>query len=500
MARLLRLTLTALLLAAPALLALTPRAAQALSLTCTAWGCADEFVLEFVNENTGHYLLLPADDPEVAIVLSGGAGPGWQNTGNDFTAPLAYGVPVCRFYSPVFDTHFYTADPAECEAVKHNPDWVYEKSPFLARLPVNGACPFDVPIYRVYRAGDHRYTADPALRDKMVVKGWTDEGIRFCVVSGGREALSLWATNSGNIGTAQACASTAGFCIAVDSLPPMPNVVNPIPTPWIPSPPSYLPPPYSQTNPAYPDAAFALTGSFSHEGLHTSQPADASAILKHSFVGDHGLVYINGQDRTGGDYAAVSTMYEYPGVAGATDQRYFVWHAASDRELRFSTWAYVGLVTQFGPGSQAYGGQLLQFGDAKSGHSFRITVQVYSTAAPADFVAPDARTGEPIVSTVFRPNPLFGRVLSGTFTACSGKGIVQCMPYVSDAPETAFTFSLQRADFQAALDRARTVDPALSGNPADYFLGRVAFRNETYLDAWLGATTRYIKVETWYVE
>ncbi len=122
MAKPLRLTLVAaLFLAAASFLAFAPLSARALSLSCTAFGCADELVIEYVNENTGHYLLLPASDPEVAIVEGGGAGPGWLPTGNDFTAPLHVGLPVCRFYSPVFDTHFYTADPAESTAARPGP-------------------------------------------------------------------------------------------------------------------------------------------------------------------------------------------------------------------------------------------------------------------------------------------------------------------------------------------------------------------------------------------
>ncbi len=181
--RLLRWTLGALLLAAPALLALAPRPAHAFCINCDAVP-----VIEYVNEINGHYLLLPAADPEVAIVEGGGAGPGWVRTGNDFTTNLFAPLPVCRFYSPVFNTHFYTADATECALVKQNPDWVYEKSPFNASPLAGGIC-IGVSIYRVYRAGDHRYTADASLRDAMLAKGWADEGIAFCVQSGGREAV-----------------------------------------------------------------------------------------------------------------------------------------------------------------------------------------------------------------------------------------------------------------------------------------------------------------------
>jgi hypothetical protein len=184
-----------------------------------------------------------------------------------------------------------------------------------------------------------------------------------------------------------------------------------------------------------------------------------------------------------------------PGIAGTNaDERVFVWRAASDRELRMRAAASVGVIARDSPGAHAYGHPLLEFGDAATGHSFVMTIQAFGTVPPADFVGPDARTGEAIVSTVFRPNPRFGTVLSGSFASCVGDGSTPCKvtaPYV---------FSLKRADFKAALDLARSVDPALSSDPASYFLGRVAFHNETYLDARLGVTVTGVSADIWYVE
>ena len=59
---------------------------------------------------------------------------------------------------------------------------------------------------------------------------------------------------------------------------------------------------------------------------------------------------------------------------------------------------------------------------------------------------------------------------------------------------------MKRADFQAALGRARGDDPSLSADPADFFLARVAFHNETYLDVRLGAATVGLTAQVWYVE
>jgi hypothetical protein len=491
MARLLRLTrVVALFLAAPALLAIMPRPAQA---ACVDLGCSDVNVREYVNEGSGHYLLLPAGDPEVAVVEGGGAGPGWQRTYNDFTTNTMAPWPVCRFYSPVFGTHFYTASSSECELVKHNPDWVYEKSPFDANLTSSGSCGSLTPVYRLYHGGDHRYTVDMAIRSEMLANGWADEGIAFCVESGGREVVKTLSADPTRIDSAHACQATAGDCVALDSLAPMPNRVPP----WI-------PPGYTQ-NPAYPFAAGAVAGIYlgGLGDIYTSQPADAAAILQHSFASLPYGMYINGHERTGGDYASISPMVELPGVAGSSsDERIFLWRTNTDGQLRVNAYVYVGLVAQDGPGSHAYGGLQLQFGDARSGHSFLATVQAYGTVPPGDFVAPDARTGEPIVSTVFRPDPMFGSVQYGAFVAClSGN---YCAPHPS-APgigqrDPFFEFTLGHADFRTALNRARTVDPSLSPDPADYFLARVEFKNETYLDARLGATILDLTAQIRYVE
>ena len=86
---------------------------------------------------------------------------GWGNifsTGVEFKAfdePIPGTVPVCRFYqSSIGDhpSHFYTAFPDECEALKGNPYWIFE-GVVLHVLPATqeGACAEgSSPIYRRY--------------------------------------------------------------------------------------------------------------------------------------------------------------------------------------------------------------------------------------------------------------------------------------------------------------------------------------------------------------
>ena len=114
--------------------------------------------------------------------LDHGAHPGWVRTGLTFLAyadPTVAPVgasPVCRFYLlPQFgDSHFYSADPAECAAtaVKFAGAWVYESSAlFYIQLPdpVTGACPANTrPVYRFLNFVNqihHRYTAEIDARN-----------------------------------------------------------------------------------------------------------------------------------------------------------------------------------------------------------------------------------------------------------------------------------------------------------------------------------------------
>lgn len=110
-------------------------------------------VIEYHNSVLDHYFL--STPPEAAIIDAGGAGPGWQRTGETFyVESLAYhpnGRKLCRFYgsvSPGPNSHFFTLDTTECDFLKQlqaqtPPDqlrWNYEGLAFPAGTPTNGQC------------------------------------------------------------------------------------------------------------------------------------------------------------------------------------------------------------------------------------------------------------------------------------------------------------------------------------------------------------------------
>lgn len=145
--------------------------------------------VEFFNASVKHYFIT-ADQPEVDA-LERGAFAGWKRSVGGLAvypvaedAPMA-AVPVCRFFSSKFTSHFYTSDPVECDAVIARwPDtWQFETRSAFWVVPADGAtglCPEDYqPVYRLYseRNGpNHRYVTDLRLRNAMATAGWVPEG------------------------------------------------------------------------------------------------------------------------------------------------------------------------------------------------------------------------------------------------------------------------------------------------------------------------------------
>lgn len=152
-------------------------------------------VVEYYNTGLQHYFMT-AGSGEMASIETGGAGPGWQRTGNEFRAYLpetgiSVGAqPVSRFYGTPGrgpNSHFYTVDATESAIVKQDPGWTYEGVAFYLFAPVNGQCATDQQaIYRVYNNrfaqndSNHRYITDLNLYAQMQAQGWLPEGVVLC--------------------------------------------------------------------------------------------------------------------------------------------------------------------------------------------------------------------------------------------------------------------------------------------------------------------------------
>jgi len=157
-------------------------------------------VVEYFNSDNGHYFntLLQSE----IDALDKGQFAGWTRSTGSFVAwatrqdAPADAVPVCRFFSSRFTSHFYTADAGECDSVVANLSeyWTLEtREAFYIQVPdrATGKCaPGLQPVHRMYNnkpAGNHRYITDAKLRDHMTGRGWIAEGF------GGAEAVMLCA-------------------------------------------------------------------------------------------------------------------------------------------------------------------------------------------------------------------------------------------------------------------------------------------------------------------
>lgn len=159
-------------------------------------------VAEYYNETTGHYFISGGPGEMAGLDAPGS---GWRRTGEGFNAFLAAAdtppdaAPVCRFYAPGANSHFYTADAGECGYLKAIEEreraggkqysgWNYEGIAFHAIVPAGGTCPAGTtPVYRFYnnrwRENDsnHRFPTTRGMYNTMKFgSSWADEGVAFC--------------------------------------------------------------------------------------------------------------------------------------------------------------------------------------------------------------------------------------------------------------------------------------------------------------------------------
>ena len=191
--------------------------AAAIVLSLAALGARAQIVpgpevtaIEFYHAGFGHYFVSAQADEIAAVDL--GLFAGWTRTGRRWNVwSSGTGLAdVCRFFTTFFapkSSHFYTANAGECEIVKNNPVWQYEKIAFKVGLRDGlGACPIGVPLYRVYNDGktgapNHRYTTSLAVRAQMLAAGYLQEDVNtVCVIPTARspaEGFWLGSTSGG---------------------------------------------------------------------------------------------------------------------------------------------------------------------------------------------------------------------------------------------------------------------------------------------------------------
>lgn len=112
------------------------------------------------------------------------------------------GENIIRYYKlPGASTHFYTfgasAEDFEMRVGSLSPDWDPETLDafdlFRPDATTGGCAAGTVPVYRFWNGRpevNHRYTADPAIREEMLNRGWIAEGY-------GADAVFMCAPASG---------------------------------------------------------------------------------------------------------------------------------------------------------------------------------------------------------------------------------------------------------------------------------------------------------------
>ncbi len=147
--------------------------------------------IEFYNASLRHYFLT-ANPAEAAMLDAGTTVKGWKRTGGQFTVftePAEGLSAVCRFFGTPNvgpNSHFYTADAAECAKVKTLPAWTFEEVSFYIPMPANGSCGGNWPVYRSYYSdnisdANHRFTQDLTAHVRMPQRrGDVLEGIVMC--------------------------------------------------------------------------------------------------------------------------------------------------------------------------------------------------------------------------------------------------------------------------------------------------------------------------------
>lgn len=458
-------------------------------------GIAPQPVYEYYNTYLGHYFMtiFPA---EVADIETGKSGPGWVRTGLAFRACLlpasgmfctgSTSATVQRFYgTPGLgpNSHFFTADPAEAAGLdRPGTGWTLEGPAFQTRTPPSPAgCTIGTPVYRLYNQrwmfndSNHRYVTSEAERARMVAQGWADEGVRFCSDGAVEVPIKSYLVSTpyldARVRPSAQCEDESlniGPCIAVNNLPAPAALLTPVQNP--------------------PADFFQRTGFTSawNYVLDPSQVAATSASNVFFQVDGTTMgVHVDTRDKGAGSLSSLNPLYQFhTGVEpGAFDQRFFPFGKyESEVQLSISFTLNVKTINVRSAGGAAYGHPTIEFIDQRSGHHVYFTVLTYGTVQPADYLAPDTGTGKVIVGTTFRDGSPYGRNFGlPTLPTPSGFQSPNFWGWGG-----AFEFRMDRPEFQRVLDAARTVDPALSSQPADYLVDNFHFNNEVFGDGEIG--------------
>jgi Repeat of unknown function (DUF5648) len=468
-------------------------------LAAPAFGWAS--VVEYYDAGLDRYFLT-SDSNEMAYVEGGGAGRGWVRTGYQFetagpcvsaAAGLCVAKSVCRFYgAPPLGSgsHFYTADEEECRFVReNNRAWTFEGVAFNAYVadPVTGLCPPGLhPVYRSYNnrftasanGAGHRYAWDPAAHERMIARGWIDEGTAFCATAVLDEPLRSFVlrADGDRVRSGPACSAdieALRSCIGSNNLPGPRNVLGPYAA-------------GSSEAAAFADRTGLASGTVYAVGGPGLDDAAANAFVQLDDDETFGI-HVDTRSRGAAGLSSINPLFQFERfapVTGESDDRLTPWSSRYDTDVEIALAFDLHLKRlAASPGSNAYGHPTLDLFDRRSGLHFYFIVMTYGTVPSVDNVLRDGPNGNVIVATAFRQSP-YGRSF--------GAGTMQTpAPFLSPSAQGSgghFELRFGRDEFQRTLDAARTLEPALSADPSDYLFDDYHFNNEVAGDGEIGLT------------
>ncbi len=462
----------------------------ALSITCAGLNAAafiiwqPQTVIEYHNALTDEYFLT-ADESEAASLDS--VFPAWHRTGLGFRVIPIWACPGCvpvdRF---VGASHFYTANANESAMLKSAPGMSFEGVAFGV-YPPTSQCFGGTYVYRLFDRrspiGNHRYVPSTLVRDQMVAAGWTDEGIAFCANAGSAEiplkTYPLTMPLDGKVMSAAQCRDESinlGGCMAIANLPVPATLYG-----------------------FGPDQYFfrRYTGLFA---IGLALPAEsASRAAEGPFIqtaGDRQWgIHLEASARGAAAISSVSPMFKF---STAADRRVFPWGPGYpfETQLAVSSFLDVMFVNAKKPGSQAYGHTTVELIDRVSGHHLLFNVLAYGTIAGGEFAALDATTGHAMVGTSHRQGSPYGRNLQdAALNTPFGTDWAPNLDHVPVSYGGNFQFRTDRTEFKRVLAQARSLDPALSADPSDYYLDNYHFRNEAFGDAEIGLQLGWLSLD-----
>ncbi len=223
-------------------------------------------------------------------------------------------------------------------------------------------------------------------------------------------------------------------------------------------------------------------------------PADASADAFVQLADSQTFgIHLDTRSRGPAFLSNMNPLFQFerfPPAAGAPDTRLTPWTGpeAGNVEIAFSFDLRVKRLTA-SPGSHAYGHPTFDLWDRKSNVHFYFIVMAFGTVPSVDNVLRDDASGRAIVATAFRQSP-YGRSLGAETMATPS-------PFVSALAQGTgghFEFRFNLDEFRRIIAAARTLEPSLSDDPADYLLDDFHFNTEIAGDGEIGETLGAIEV------